>query len=45
MKLAKTIVVAAAILTGAGAQADHWAPLRFFAGKWEGKATGEPKRC
>ena len=30
------------MVTAARAQADPWASLRFFEGKWEGKAAGEP---
>jgi hypothetical protein len=42
MQLAKVMVVATALVVGAGAHADPWAPLRFFEGKWEGRATGQP---
>lgn len=41
MRLAK-VIVATALVVGAGAQADVWGPLRFFEGKWQGTANGEP---
>ena len=42
MKLSKVVAIAAAFVMCSAGQSDPWVPLRFFEGKWEGKATGEP---
>jgi hypothetical protein len=42
MKLLLTPPIALLIAVGAVAQADPWAALRVFEGKWEGPTTGKP---
>lgn len=36
------LLIAVLIPVVAGAQADPWAPIRVFEGKWEGTVTGKP---